>query len=91
VQIAGGGVVVSDCRYVNEHEAGKALASRLDAGYSLWWVENPDVQPQGEEAEKTAPLRVLADVIIHNGQGITLDGIHAQARAAFNRLSLEIA
>lgn len=66
------GAVVSDCRYIKEHEAGKELAKKLCVPYSLWWIENPDVVPQGEEAERTAPLLVLADVIIYNGGGVTL-------------------
>lgn len=85
-QIETSGVVISDCRYINEHEAGAALAARLGVPYLLLWIENPDVRPQGEEAEKTLPLRALADVILRNGSGITLDELRKQASNAITRL-----
>lgn len=81
-QIQTAGVVISDCRYVNEHEGGAMLAAQANVPYALIWIDNPDVQPQGEEAEKTLPLREMASVIIANGGGVTLAELQAQMRAA---------
>ena len=58
------------------------LAAQANVPYALIWIDNPDVQPQGEEAEKTLPLREMASVIIANGGGVTLAELQAQMRAA---------
>ena len=60
------GVVITDCRYLNELHAIQAKAQQWNADWLLFWVER-DVEPQGEELEKTTPLREHASVLPNYG------------------------
>lgn len=72
------GVVVTDCRYLNETRAAYDLAARLGATHRLWWIDRPGIEPQGEEAEATLPLRALASRILDNSRN--LDYLAGQIR-----------
>lgn len=64
------GVCVADTRYRNEVDIPRIAAADNGLEYLLIWVERPGTEPQGEELEKTLPLREIADAIIVNDGSI---------------------
>lgn len=66
-----GGMVVTDCRYLNEVVAGRRFAENLGVPFRLFWIERPNVNPIHETEDRTTSLlRSMADVIILNDTDI---------------------
>lgn len=64
--VKGNRFCLSDNRYKNELTAAQAFADEEGLGHISIWIDRPGVEPQGEEKEKTLPLRRLVDYIIVN-------------------------
>jgi putative phage-type endonuclease len=63
----GSGVVITDCRKVNEVLNGDRAAESLEVPHRLFWIERPNVGPVHEsERDETRHLRNLADRVILN-------------------------
>lgn len=63
------GLILKDVRYFNELMAARNYTQEAGMGIHAdisIWVEREGAIPQGEEAEKTAPLKELADYVIVN-------------------------
>lgn len=62
------GLVIPDTRYENEVIALRNYANHIGAKFTLIYIDNKNAPPQGEELEKTVPLRDIADIIIDNSE-----------------------
>lgn len=60
------GITISDVRYANENDINKEKAQELGVDHIMLYIENPNAKPQGEELEKTLPLRNKADYVVEN-------------------------
>lgn len=70
----GKGLVVTDCRKVNELIAGQRAASELGVPHRIFWIERPGIGPVHEsEANETRLVKGLADRVIVNDVDINED------------------
>ncbi len=61
------GVVLTDCRYLNEWRMVTDKAEQQMAQVEMIWLERDGAVPQGEEAETTSKLKPLAVTVSNNG------------------------
>lgn len=61
------GVVLTDCRYLNEWRMVVDKAEQQWAQVEMIWLERDGAVPQGEEAETTSNLKPLAVTVPNNG------------------------
>jgi hypothetical protein len=81
------GVVITDCRYLNEAQAGEKFGQRWGVPHQLWWIENPDAEPHPTELLHTSPLKSLASVVIHNSRHLPLDKLREQVEAHYREFT----
>lgn len=61
------GVVITDCRYLNEWRMIAEKAEQQYAQVEMIWLEREGAVPQGEEAVTTSKLKPLAVTVPNNG------------------------
>ncbi len=61
------GVVITDCRYLNEWRMVAEKAEQQYAQVEMIWLEREGTVPQGEEAATTIHLKPLAVTVVNNG------------------------